>query len=242
MKIKSALVANVLILVKNWTWKIVCKIVSDAITFVISRARRICAHNLREVSLLLFACLAAVPAHAVVISTTMVGHFPSGGYITSSTVANTVPVSSGDSFSLVLNYDDAVVTNWLYWANGTYYHMQTYQTSLIGGSGSLYDYEVANFSLNGGLDVLSQYLNQHSPSDNHQWGIGNLLLITNYPGPNGYGWVNYGGSNPLGVLIDSVTVAAVTSVPEPETYAMMMAGLGLLGFMARRRKQQQTTA
>jgi len=27
-------------------------------------------------------------------------------------------------------------------------------------------------------------------------------------------------------------------VPEPETYAMMLAGLGLLGFVARRRKQQ----
>jgi hypothetical protein len=29
-------------------------------------------------------------------------------------------------------------------------------------------------------------------------------------------------------------------VPEPETYAMMLAGIGLMGFMARRRKQQQT--
>jgi hypothetical protein len=30
----------------------------------------------------------------------------------------------------------------------------------------------------------------------------------------------------------------VSDVPEPETYAMMLAGLGLLGFVARRRKQQ----
>jgi hypothetical protein len=30
----------------------------------------------------------------------------------------------------------------------------------------------------------------------------------------------------------------VSAVPEPETYAMMLGGLGLLGFMARRRKQQ----
>ncbi|WP_374049964.1 FxDxF family PEP-CTERM protein [Nitrosomonas sp. sh817] len=28
----------------------------------------------------------------------------------------------------------------------------------------------------------------------------------------------------------------VTPVPEPETYAMLLAGLGLVGFMARRRK------
>jgi subtilisin family serine protease len=32
-------------------------------------------------------------------------------------------------------------------------------------------------------------------------------------------------------------VASVTAVPEPETYAMMLAGLGLLGFTARRRTQ-----
>ena len=30
----------------------------------------------------------------------------------------------------------------------------------------------------------------------------------------------------------------VSAVPEPETYAMMMAGMGLVGFMARRRRKQ----
>ena len=33
-----------------------------------------------------------------------------------------------------------------------------------------------------------------------------------------------------------VTDVQIGSVPEPETYALMLAGLGLVGFMARRRR------
>jgi hypothetical protein len=43
----------------------------------------------------------------------------------------------------------------------------------------------------------------------------------------------WGGDN-VGMLLDNVTV---TAVPEPETYAMMMAGLGMIGLMARRRRR-----
>jgi hypothetical protein len=39
-----------------------------------------------------------------------------------------------------------------------------------------------------------------------------------------------------GVAVDEIQIFAVTPVPEPETYAMFMAGLGLLGFMAKRKK------
>jgi choice-of-anchor C domain-containing protein len=39
-----------------------------------------------------------------------------------------------------------------------------------------------------------------------------------------------------GAVLDNVSVT--TPVPEPETYAMMLAGLGLMGFVARRRKQK----
>lgn len=52
-----------------------------------------------------------------------------------------------------------------------------------------------------------------------------------------------GGSvdNPYGLLYRSYTLERLTysaaAVPEPETYAMLLAGLGLVGFVARRRRQ-----
>lgn len=48
--------------------------------------------------------------------------------------------------------------------------------------------------------------------------------------------IKFGARNdPSFVRLDNVSVT-VAAVPEPETYAMMFAGLGLLGLMARRRK------
>lgn len=47
-------------------------------------------------------------------------------------------------------------------------------------------------------------------------------------------YVNLQGLDANGYL----QVDFTTPVPEPETYAMLLAGLGLLGFAARRRKQQ----
>jgi hypothetical protein len=51
------------------------------------------------------------------------------------------------------------------------------------------------------------------------------------------------GAEPAGFAIDNLRfglagqVISVPAVPEPETYAMMMAGLGLMGFVVRRRKE-----
>ena len=64
-------------------------------------------------------------------------------------------------------------------------------------------------------------------------------------GPNGVGMTDLNSlvSLPGGVVLTEATginnhgqVAVIGNIPEPETYAMLLAGLGLLGFIARRRK------
>ena len=52
---------------------------------------------------------------------------------------------------------------------------------------------------------------------------------------------NFSGSAPH-VLLDQLSLATVTAVPEPETYAMMVAGLGLVGFMSRKRSKKLAAA
>lgn len=47
-------------------------------------------------------------------------------------------------------------------------------------------------------------------------------------------WASGPGGGPFTFRVDSLTIAAV---PEPETYALMLAGLGLVGCVAKRRKQ-----
>ena len=46
-------------------------------------------------------------------------------------------------------------------------------------------------------------------------------------------------SEPVLLSNQFARVTEVTAVPEPETYAMMLAGLGMLGFLARRRNAKK---
>jgi probable HAF family extracellular repeat protein len=64
-------------------------------------------------------------------------------------------------------------------------------------------------------------------------------------GPNGVGMTDLNSlvSQRGGVVLTEAhginnhgQVAAISTIPEPETYAMLLAGLGLVGVMARRRK------
>jgi hypothetical protein len=63
---------------------------------------------------------------------------------------------------------------------------------------------------------------------------GMILLILHFPLPPST-FPNNGFASNLASLIFS---AQTIPIPEPETYAMLLARLGLLGFVARRRKQK----
>ncbi|MDZ7890710.1 MAG: PEP-CTERM sorting domain-containing protein [Rhodoferax sp.] len=54
------------------------------------------------------------------------------------------------------------------------------------------------------------------------------FVVTNYAGSSG---------NPTGLRVE-FTASNVTPVPEPETYAMLLAGLGLMGVISRRRAKR----
>jgi hypothetical protein len=71
-----------------------------------------------------------------------------------------------------------------------------------------------------------------------------LAADTNNTGTFKIDWFNNGGKVPgysnVTFFYQNVAVTPpVSAVPEPETYAMMLGGLGLFGFMARRKKNVQ---
>ncbi|MBV6323622.1 choice-of-anchor C family PEP-CTERM protein [Duganella violaceipulchra] len=88
------------------------------------------------------------------------------------------------------------------------------------------------YSHGAGLDVFvggNHYaFDGSTPVTNHTFNF------TTTGGSQALVFSSVGGDGWSGAVLDNVSVTA--AVPEPETYAMMLAGLGLVGFIARRRK------
>lgn len=75
-------------------------------------------------------------------------------------------------------------------------------------------------------------------------GISSLIITGSATGFSPFGLDNLQFNATGNTLLSGLDVSRidVTPIPEPETYAMMLAGLGLLGFISRHRKQKSTAA
>ena len=67
--------------------------------------------------------------------------------------------------------------------------------------------------------------------------IGSANAYVGFTGSTGSAWANEDIKD--WQFANTTELSSPSPVPEPETYAMLLAGLGLLGFMARRRKQEE---
>lgn len=82
-------------------------------------------------------------------------------------------------------------------------------------------------NVNFGSTVASYSFNSEDPFSTFT-----LNFTPESSGSYSFSYLNVGGDN-VGALLDNVSVSAV---PEPEIYAMLLVGLGMMGFMTRRRK------
>jgi hypothetical protein len=65
-----------------------------------------------------------------------------------------------------------------------------------------------------------------------------MIMTDGDVAPEGIKSFSFGGLDYLAIaneVSNTTTVYQLAAVPEPETYAMLLAGLGLVGFMARRK-------
>jgi hypothetical protein len=97
---------------------------------------------------------------------------------------------------------------------------------------------------NPSINPLNATLVSYTDNGYNQGGLAQFSVdFTLLSGANDFAF-NFGLNAPVGegwglrnILVTADLLTAPPPVPEPETYAMMIAGLGLLGFAARRRKQ-----
>lgn len=151
---------------------------------------------------------------------------PGGGFDVDLLISD-LGTSQLGSFDFVINYDPAVLSFGTYDLGsqlgnlglGEAFDLSTGAT----GSGTLHLGEVSFLA-----DLSSQA---------SSFSLATLHFTVSGSGSSALGYGNVTLGDALGNSLDAtLTAGSVAAVPEPETYAMFLAGLGLMGAIARRRR------
>lgn len=151
----------------------------------------------------------------------------SSGALAENVTVNGIDLTSGTAFFGALHFDDGAFTDTFNFVNGP---------ASADTTASLITAALANGNQN--IDFSSATLNGNaltlSPNGQFEWGTGawagligptfQLIVMGSASGTPGSTAASYSGT------------LNVTPVPEPGTYALMLAGIGAIGFIAKRRK------
>jgi hypothetical protein len=198
-------------------------------------------------TLIIAAALATSGAQAQVVDFDELAH--DGSYVTYQSI-----LADGFEFSGSFGYDDQLGV----WGSNSINQADRGNASVFinrGGDvitmaqvgGSAFDFASIDFAdvYNQGNSSTFQFTFNYAAggSTRSQITLDNLAGLQtftfNQTGLSSVSWQNIAGDNGWGQF-DNVNVGSIAApVPEPETYALMLAGLGMVAWVARRRRLQQ---
>jgi len=143
--------------------------------------------------------------------------------------------------STVVNSDDIALLG--YNLGGAIYQ---YLPTVIGASYS-FSFDIANFTATNRFNParIGVFWDSLIPLDGNQNGLTFDRVTKTYTvvATSTSTLMGFAAYHPAASYhLDDVSVVAIAAVPEPETYAMLLAGLGVMGVVARRRARRASAA
>lgn len=163
------------------------------------------------------------------LSLALVAVLPVAAHATSYDIEEVLKfTATSDTATFLLSWEDLVASNtkkgWTTEVDGTY------SLSLFDTVSKTFVFKDKSFDLGDTSGVLSSTFTQ--TFDSLVAGTKYRVNFSgNWNGPNGINW----SSSAPSIGLSMAPTTPVTSVPEPESYAMLLAGLGLIGAIVRRK-------